>query len=69
MQGICHSLSVITVTTNICIFNTLGYRFQLYRAIIRPVQNCENQTGMSNIKVIKAGQAYIHRYKNLRTKL
>jgi hypothetical protein len=24
-------------------FNTLGYLFQLYRAIIRSIQNCENQ--------------------------
>jgi hypothetical protein len=26
-----HSCSVITVTTNIYIFDTIGYRFQLYR--------------------------------------
>ena len=55
-------LSVSTVTTNLYTFDTLGYLFQLYRANIRPVQNCESQTlyiSKTNLLIL-----YNYIYKN-----
>ena len=44
--------SVITVTTNIYIFDTSGYRFQFYRAIIRPIQQLWKSNSMRFVKGI-----------------
>jgi hypothetical protein len=58
LYSIFHSCSVITVTTNIYIFDTSGYWFRLCRAIIRPTQKqvwntlCMHiPTGVSDIKI------------------